>query len=137
MAKVWLIHAEQMFLHYLISILKNKRYRWRQKNSPMKIWSIRNNGFLQTDWRKLHPILLGWPTCACSYGKFSSHLGGVSAKSSEISPTGTGSLLIWTHLYFYKNFLRKVWSHLGELVRLTGPAHLHMNSPLIKPLNSI
>ena len=33
--------------------------------------------------------------------------------------------------YFYKSFLRKVRSHLGELARLTGPAHLHMNSPLL------
>ena len=30
--------------------------------------------------------------------------------------------------YFYKSFLRKVRSHLGEPARLTGPAHLHMSS---------
>ena len=34
-------------------------------------------------------------------------------------------------LYFYKSFLRKVRSHLGEPPRLTGPAHPHMNSFLI------
>ena len=34
-------------------------------------------------------------------------------------------------LYFYKSFLRKVRSHLGKPVRLTGPAHLHMNSLLV------
>ena len=59
-----------------------------------------------------------WPTCACSYGKISSRLGRISTKSSEISLRRTGSLLIWTHLYFYKSFLRKVRSHLGELARL-------------------
>ena len=30
----------------------------------------------------------------CSYGKFSSRLGGISAESSEISPRRAGSLLI-------------------------------------------
>ena len=34
-------------------------------------------------------------------------------------------------LYFYKNFLRKVGYHLGKLAHLTGPAHLHRNSPLL------
>ena len=67
---------------------------------------------------------------SCSYGKFSSHLGGILARPSEILPRWAGLLLIWTHLYFYKSFLRKVRSHLGELACLTGPAHLHMNSPL-------
>ena len=38
--------------------------------------------------------LPGWPTCACSYGKFSSQLGGIPAKSSEIPPRRAGSLLI-------------------------------------------
>ena len=31
-------------------------------------------------------MFLGWPTWACPYGKFSSHISGISAKSSEISP---------------------------------------------------
>ena len=31
-------------------------------------------------------------------------------------------------LYFYKSFLRKMRSHLGKPARLTGLAHLHMNS---------
>ena len=35
-----------------------------------------------------------WPTCEDSYGKFSSHLGGIPAKSSEIPPMRAGSLLI-------------------------------------------
>ena len=34
-------------------------------------------------------------------------------------------------LYFFKSFLRKLRSHLGEPARLTGLAHLHMNSLLI------
>ena len=38
-------------------------------------------------------------------------------------------------LYFYKSFLRKVRSHLGEPARLTGPAHLHKNSPLASKMN--
>ena len=33
-------------------------------------------------------------------------------------------------LHFYKSFLRKVGSYLGEPARLTGPAHLHMISSL-------
>ena len=37
-------------------------------------------------------------------------------------------------LYFYKSFLRKVRSHLGEPARLTGPAHLYMNSLLIQTI---
>ena len=64
----------------------------------------------------------GWPTCTCLYRKFSSRLGGISAKSSEISPKLAGSLLIWIHVYFHKSFLRKVRSHLGNLARLTGSA---------------
>ena len=38
--------------------------------------------------------LPGWPTCTSSYGKFSSHLGGISVKSSETPPRQAGSLLI-------------------------------------------
>ena len=30
--------------------------------------------------------------------------------------------------YFYKSFLKKVRSHLGESAHVTGSAHLHMNS---------
>ena len=33
--------------------------------------------------------------------------------------------------YFNRSFLKKVRSHLGEPANQTGPAHLHMNSPLI------
>ena len=38
--------------------------------------------------------LPGWPTCTCSYDKFSSHLGEIPAKSSEIPPRWAGSLFI-------------------------------------------
>ena len=44
--------------------------------------------------KKPYPTLLGWPTCAGSYEKFSSNLGGIPAKSSEIPPRWTSSLLI-------------------------------------------
>ena len=47
----------------------------------------------KTDSRKRYPTLPGWPTCACSDGKRSSHIGGVPAKSSEIPPRRAGSLL--------------------------------------------
>ena len=48
----------------------------------------------------------------------------ISAKSCEISPRRTGSS-------YERIILRKARSHLGEIARLTEPAHLHMNSPLI------
>ena len=35
-------------------------------------------------------------------------------------------------LYFYKSFLGKVRSRLSELACLTGPAQLHMNSPVVE-----
>ena len=44
--------------------------------------------------KKIYPTFLGWPTCACSYEKFSSHLGGIPTKSSEIPPRRAGSLII-------------------------------------------
>ena len=43
---------------------------------------------------KQNVYMLGWPTCAGSYEKFSSNLGGIPAKSSEIPPRWTSSLLI-------------------------------------------
>ena len=66
-----------MFLHYLINV-------WKTKQS----------------WLKKTPALRGWLTCTCSYGKCSSRLGEISAKSSEISPMRAGSLLIWAHYIF-------------------------------------
>ena len=54
----------------------------------------------ETDWSKLYFTLPGWPTCACSYGRFSSHLGGIPGKSSEIPPRRAGSLFIWTPYIF-------------------------------------
>ena len=44
--------------------------------------------------RKLYPTLPGWPTCTYSYGKFSFHLGGIPAKSSEVPLRWASSLLI-------------------------------------------
>ena len=108
MAKVWFTHAEQLFLYYSINIWKRKL--------------IIDN----------YLTLPGWPTCACSYGKFPSHLGGIPGKSSEIPPKRTCSLLTWKHYIFY-SFFNKVRSHLGKSVRLTVPAHLHMNSPFNWP----
>ena len=69
--------------------------------------------------------LAGLAHCVCSYGNFSSHLGGIPAKSSEIAPRQAWLTSHTNVLYFYKNFLRKVRSHLGEPARLTGLAHLH------------
>ena len=61
----------------------------------------------------------GWLTCAYLYGKFSSCLGEISAKSNEISPRRDDLLLIWAHYIFYKSFisLRLMRSHLGKLGR--------------------
>ena len=49
-------------------------------------------------------------------------------------PTQAGWLTSLMNTYFYKSFLRKVGSHLGEPARLTGPAHLYMNSLLIQTI---
>ena len=91
-----------MFLYYLINV-------WKKKQSWLKETLSR------------YPALPDWSTYACSYGRFSSCLGGISEKSSEISPRRAGSLLIWTHYIFVRVSLRKVRSHLGELARLTEP----------------
>ena len=56
-------------------------------------------------------------------------VGLIPEKSSEIPLRQAGSLLIWTH--FYRSFLKKVRSQLGEPAHLTEAAHLHMNSPLV------
>ena len=93
----------------------------------INIWKIKLSQLKKTLSRLALP---GWPTCTCLYGKFSSRLGGMSAKLSEISPRQAASLLIWTHYIFIRVSLRKVRSHLGELACLTEPAHLYMNSPL-------
>ena len=39
---------------------------------------------------------------SCSYGKFSSHIGAIPAKSSEIPPRRADSLFIWTHYIFIR-----------------------------------
>ena len=67
-AKARFSHVEQIFLYYLINIWKNK-----------------------PDYRKVYPTLPDWSTCTCSYGKFSSHLGGILVKSSEIPPRQAAS----------------------------------------------
>ena len=108
-------------------------------NSDVKPLCRTNVFFLINIWKiKLSQLkkiisrlaLLSWPTCTCLYGKFSSRLGGMLGKLTEISPRQAASLLIWMHYIFIRDSLRKVGSHLGELACLTEPAHLHMNSPL-------
>ena len=77
---------------------------------------------IPTFWAGLH----AWVTC----GNLLFHFGGILLKQSEISPRWTGSLLIWTHCFWY-SFLKKVRSHLGEPTHKMGSAHLHVNSLLI------
>ena len=68
----------------------------------------------------------GWPICACSDGKFPSHLGEIPGKSSEIPPMLTPHM---NTLCFYNSFLKE-----GEIPprraaeHLTGHDHHHMNS---------
>ena len=62
-----------MLLYYLINI-------WKAKQNEAK---VKQN---KADKRKL--------SCACLYGKFSFCLGGIPAKSSEITSRQDGSLLI-------------------------------------------
>ena len=97
-----------MFLYYLINIWKAKQNCLKKilshlaglAHSRVFIWKI----FISPRW---DPSKIKWdPTWA---GWLTSHM---------------------NTLYFYKSFLRKVRSHLGEPARLTGPAHLHMRSLL-------
>ena len=82
------------------------------RTRPPSRLSIR---FLQLWYRKLYPTLPSWLTCACSYGKFSSLLGGIPAKSSEIPRRWVGSFLIWTH---YKlRFGRVFAQYYGQKLR--------------------
>ena len=39
-------------------------------------------------------------------------------------------------LWFYRSLLIKLGSHMSEPAQLTGSAHFHMNSPLLKNLNT-
>ena len=48
-------HIEQMFLYNLINIRKKKTTKENKENN--------------------YPVLPGWPTCTCLYGKFSSRIG--------------------------------------------------------------
>ena len=81
-----------MLLYYLINI-------WKAKQNEAK---VKQN---KADKRKLYPTLPGWPTCACLYGKFSFCLGGIPAKSSEITPRRDGSPPYEQPLTVFKSFL--------------------------------
>ena len=50
--------------------------------------------YVHVHYRKPYPTLPDWPTHACSYEKYSSHLGGILEKSIEIPPRWAGSLLM-------------------------------------------
>ena len=65
----------------------------------VRIISLISEKLNKTDERKLYLTLPGWPTCACSYGKCLSHLGGIPAKLSEIPPKRAGSRLIRRHIF--------------------------------------
>ena len=72
----------------------------------------------------------GWPTCAYSYGKFSSHLSGIRAKSTEIPPRRAGSLLIY--IIFLQEFLKE-----GEISpRLGSPLNRTSSPPYEQPLRN-
>ena len=99
-------HAGQILLYYLNSIWKTKQ-SWLKKIPSqlarvayLRVFIWRIFIFLRLDpWKiKWEPTQVGWLT---------SHM---------------------NTLYFYKSFITKVRSHLGELARLTGSANLHMNS---------
>ena len=66
------------------------------RSSHVKIESGKNSKtkYIHAHYRKLYPTLPGWPTHACSYEKYSSHLGGILEKSIEIPLRRAGSLLI-------------------------------------------
>ena len=97
-----------MFLYYLIKI-------WKTKQSWLNKFLSRLAGLahLHVFIRKIF-ISPWWDR-----GKIKWDLTYAGWHASHVNP-----------LYFYKSFLRKVRSHLGELARLTGPAQLDMNSPL-------
>ena len=81
--------------------------RWRKAIMQNKfsylinIWKVKQN-WLKKMVSHLAGLAPGWPTWACSYGKFSFQLGRIAAISSEIQPRRTGSLLIWTHYIFIR-----------------------------------
>ena len=66
------------------------------RSSHVEIESGKNSKikYIHVHYRKLNPTLPGWPTHACSYEKYSSHLGGILEKSIEIPLRRAGSLLI-------------------------------------------
>ena len=83
--------------------------------------------------RKLYPTFPNWPTCACSYGKFSSHLGGGPGK---IKWDPTYSVWLTSHmntLYFYMSFLKKLASHLGANSPPELPQSVFLNGNIVKP----
>ena len=63
--------------------------------------------------------------CWYSYEKFSSHLDGISAKSSVIARRRASSLLIWTHYVFIGVKVR-------SRLHLHEPAHLRFPQPFLE-----
>ena len=58
-----------------------------------------------------------------------SHLAGLAHLSRFI---WAGALVYFSYehiIFFYKSFVKTMTSHLGETAHLTGPVHLHTNSP--------
>ena len=104
--KQWRKH---MFLYYLINIWKIKQSSLKKTLSHLTglthlrglIWNIFTSPVRDPDKIKQYPISAAWLTF---------HM---------------------NTLYFYRSFLRKVRSRLGELARLTGPAHLQINRTYI------
>ena len=96
-----------MFLYYLINIWKTKQ-SWLKKTLSRLAWLAHLREFI---WKI-----------------FISPRRDLDRIKWDITQAGWLASHMNT-LYFYKNFLRKVRSQLDELVRLTGPAHLHMNNP--------
>ena len=112
-------------------------------NSDVKPWETnywqKSSSFVQN---KLSYIKQSWLKKTLSHLTRLAHLC-VFIRKIFISPRWDPGKIKWdptlagwltSHmntLYFYTSFLKKVRSYLGEPAHLTGPAHLHMNSPLI------
>ena len=128
--KVCYVDGKKLFDQVVFTINSDVKPLCRTNLIILSNWYLKN----KRSWLLIienYSAMPGWLTCACSYGKCSSCLGGISSKSREISPGWAGSLLIWTHYIVIRVYLRKVRSHLGEPACLTKPAHLHMSSPIM------
>ena len=92
--KIFVMSLEKDFDTYssrgfmFLSFFYNKHVKlWEINYSKCSVHSCRANVLIlfniwkkkrKKNWlKKLYPNLPGWPTCAYSYGKFSSHLGGI------------------------------------------------------------